>query len=119
MLDTLLFTLLIIVWAFELVFFFVPLGNERSTVRRLPLITFSILAANTIIYFVGLPVTVQQDREREKASKQIRLFVEDNREILTDESVRARLKEAGLLRKEIDSIEKKLKEDPSKEVDYK
>ena len=119
MLDTFLFTLLIIVWAFQLFFFFIPLGNERSTVRRLPLITFSILAANTIIYFVSLPVTVQQDRAREKASKQIKLFIEDNREILTDEVIRARVKETGLLRKEIDSIEKRLKEDPAKGEDYK
>lgn len=119
MLDTLLFTLLIIVWAFELFFFFVPLGNERSTVRRLPLITFSILAANTIIYFVSLPVTVQQDKAREKAAKQIRLFIEDNREILADESIRQRVKETGLFRKEIDSIEKKFNEDSAKEEDYK
>lgn len=119
MLDTLLFTLLIIVWAFELFFFFVPLGNERSTVRRLPLITFSILAANTLIYFISLPVTVQQDKAREKAAKQIKVFIDDNREILADEGIRQHLKETGLFRKEIDSIEQKLKTDTAKEEDYK
>jgi membrane associated rhomboid family serine protease len=119
MLDTLLLTLLIIVWAFELFFFFVPLGNERSTVRRLPLITFSILAANTIIYFVSLPVSVQQDKAREKAFKQIKLFLEDNREILADDQIRERLKETGLFRKEIEALETRLKEDPAKEDSYK
>src|ERR1051325_5505878 len=119
MLETILLTLLIIVWAFGVFFFFVPLGNERSTVPRLPLITFSILAANTIIYFVSLPVSVQQDKAREKAFKQIKLFLEDNREILADDGIRERLKEAGLFRKEIDAIEKRLKEDPAKEEGYR
>jgi membrane associated rhomboid family serine protease len=119
MLDTFIFTLLILVWAFQLFFFFVPLGNERSMVRRLPLITFSILALNTIIYFVSLPVTVQQDKAREKATKQIKLFIDDNREILADSNIRQRLKETGLFRKEIDSIEQKLKEDATKDEDYK
>ena len=49
MLDTLLLTTLVIVWAFEFFFFFLPLGNERSMVRRLPLVTFGILAANTLV----------------------------------------------------------------------
>ncbi|MBI3653891.1 MAG: rhomboid family intramembrane serine protease [Acidobacteria bacterium] len=119
MLDTVLLTLLIIVWAFELFFFFVPLGNERSTVRRLPLITFAILAANTLIYFVSLPVTVQQDRAKEKAFKQIKLFIEDNREILADDQIRERLKETGLFRKEIESIEKKLQAEPANEDNYR
>ena len=109
MLDTLLLTTLVIVWAFEFFFFFLPLGNERSLVRRLPLVTFGILAANTLIYFISLPITVQQDRDRDRAYKQIKLYVEDNRDILVDEKVRDELKSLGLFAKEIARVEDQLK----------
>lgn len=109
MLDTLLLTLLVIVWAFEFFFFFLPLGNERSMVRRLPLITFGILAANTLIYFISLPITVQQDRNRERAFKQLKLFLEDNRDLLLDEKIRDELKTYGLFPKEIAKVEEQMK----------
>lgn len=109
MVDTILLTLLVIVWAFQVLFFFIPLGNENSIVRRLPLMTFGILALNTVIYFVSLPITVKQDREREKAFKQIKAFIDDNRDILIDDNIRSRLQASGLFAKEITSFEEKLK----------
>ena len=119
MLDTLLFSLLVIVWLFELLFFFLPLGNEKSVVRRLPLITFAILIANTAVYFVSLPLTIEQDHEREKAARRIKLFIEDNRDILADEQVRERVRETGYFRKEIESIERELEKRPEKEEEYR
>jgi membrane associated rhomboid family serine protease len=119
MLDTILFSLLVIVWLFELFFFFVPLGNEKSVVRRLPLITFAILIANTAVYFISLPLTIEQDHEREKAARRIKLFIEDNREILADEQVRERVRETGYFRKEIDSIEREIEKRPEKEEEYR
>ncbi|MEW6126689.1 MAG: rhomboid family intramembrane serine protease [Acidobacteriota bacterium] len=112
MLDTILLTLLILVWAFQVLFFFIPLGNENSIVRRLPIITFAILALNTIIYFVSLPVTVKQDSDREKAFKYIKVFIDDNRDILADENVRNRLKATGLFAKELTSFEERLRKEP-------
>src|SRR5688572_12927260 len=117
MLDTLLLTTLVIVWAFEFFFFFLPLGNERSMVRRLPLVTFGILAANTLVYFISLPITVQQDRDRDRAFKQIKLFVEDNRDILVDEKIRVELKAYGLFSKEIARVEEQMQK--RSEDDYK
>ena len=37
---------------------FIPIGNENSTVRRLPWITFGIMALNVLIYYVTLPGNV-------------------------------------------------------------
>ncbi|GEM_PF-1323412 len=119
MLDTILFSLLVIVWLFELLFFFVPMGNEKSLVRRLPLITFAILIVNTAIYFFSLPLTIQQDHERDKAAKRIKLFIEDNRDILADEQVRERVRETGFFRKEIESIEREIEKRPEKEAEYR
>ena len=117
MLDTLLLTTLVIVWAFEFFFFFLPLGNERSMVRRLPLVTIGILAAHTLVYFLSLPITVQQDRDRDRAFKQIKLFVEDNRDILVDEKIREELKAFGLFSKEIARVEEQIQK--RSEDDYK
>ena len=34
---------------------FIPIGNENSTVRRIPLVTFSIMVLCVLVYFVTLP----------------------------------------------------------------
>ncbi len=119
MLDTILLTLLIIVWAFQVLFFFIPLGNEKSIVRRLPFITFGILALNTVIYFVSLPITVQQDREREKAFKQLKVFIDDNRDTLIDDNIRSRLQSSGLFAKEVNSFNDKLRKQPELADEYR
>jgi membrane associated rhomboid family serine protease len=111
MLDTFLLTLLVLVWVFQVLFFLIPLGNENSIVRRLPVMTFGILALNTLIYFVSLPITVKQDREREKAFKYVKAFIDDNRDILADDNIRNRLKASGLFGKEITSFEDRLRKE--------
>jgi len=54
MLSMLLFILIIVFLA--LVSSFIPIGNENSTVRRVPWVTFSIMAVCVVIYYVTLPV---------------------------------------------------------------
>ena len=52
---------------------FIPIGNENSTVRRLPWVTFIIMALNVLIYYVTLPGQAEQhetsDERRSRVSK--------------------------------------------------
>jgi membrane associated rhomboid family serine protease len=119
-LDALLFIALCFVIAFQSTFTFVPLGNEKSTVRRLPWVTFAIMALNVLVYFVTLPPTVQQERELVQTRAKIEEFLNENRQILADEQVRNQLKDAGLIsRDDADSIEKDMNSSLDADNDYK
>jgi membrane associated rhomboid family serine protease len=109
-LDGIFFIALIIILVIQAIFTFVPLGNERSTVRRLPWITFAIMAICVVVYYVTLPATVKQDRELVQARSKLGEFLETNRAILANEDVRRKLKSLGLLTdEEIETIEKEVK----------
>src|SRR6185369_11942058 len=95
MLSILLFVLIIIFLA--VVSSFIPIGNENSTVRRLPWITFSIMAINVVIFFVSFPVVAGQQEELQKLGSQIEVFLKKNPEILADEKVRDKLSEIGFI----------------------
>ncbi|HET9531595.1 MAG TPA: rhomboid family intramembrane serine protease [Blastocatellia bacterium] len=101
---------LVIVIVIQGTFTFVPLGNERSTVRRLPWITFSIMAICVVVFYVNLPSTVQQNRDLMQARSKLGDFLEENRSILADDEVRRRLKDLGLMSdEEVETIEKEMK----------
>src|SRR6185295_18149842 len=96
-----------------------PLGREDSTFRRIPWVTFSILAVNVIVYFVCLPVTVQQNKVLNRAMKDVDQYLEQNAVILADDRVRSRLREVGPYRLQIDAIEEEIKADPQRLAEYK
>ncbi len=98
---------------------FIPIGNEKSTVRRLPWITFSIMAINVIIYFVTLPTVAGQQNEMMKLGTRMEQFVQQHRELLADESVRTKLTEIGLITKgNSDAIAEQLSESPEIQAQY-
>jgi len=112
--------LLFIIIFLVLVGSFIPIGNENSTVRRLPWITFSIMALNVIIYFVTLPSVATQVEEIEKAGSGISTFIQQHQELLADDSVREKLVGAGMMSQtEADAIERQIKRDADTESEYK
>jgi len=118
MLSTLILILIIIFLV--LVSSFIPIGNENSTVRRLPWITFSIMAVNVGIFFVTYPTVQSQHEEMAKLGTAMELFVEKHPEMLADETVRKKLQEAGLISKtESDSIAEQIKKSPELAEQYR
>jgi membrane associated rhomboid family serine protease len=111
MLSTLILILIIIFLV--LVSSFIPIGNENSTVRRLPWITFSIMAINVVIFYGTMPTVANQQEEMTKLGTAMELFVEKHPEMLADETVRKKLQEAGLISKaESDAIAEQIKKSP-------
>jgi len=99
---------------------FIPIGNENSTVRRLPWVTFSIMAVNVIVFYVTLPVVGAQQDELSKLGTRIEQFVEKHQELLADESIRKKLSEIGMMGKgEGEAIEEHLKNSPEVDSQYK
>lgn len=98
---------------------FIPIGNEDSTVRRLPWVTFSIMAANVIIFYVTLPIIGGQMEELVKRGDKLEHFVSAHQELLADETVRKRLIEAGMMSNpEAEEIAQQLKVSPDTESEY-
>lgn len=118
MLSTLVLILIIIFLI--IVSSFVPIGNEKSTVRRLPWITFSIMAINVVIFFVTLPKVLSQQEEMTKLGTAMEMFLEKHPEMLADENVRKKLQDVGVLSKaESDAIAEEVKKSPDLAAQYK
>ncbi|MEK6287355.1 MAG: rhomboid family intramembrane serine protease [Acidobacteriota bacterium] len=116
--SILIFILLIIFLA--LVSSFIPIGNENSTVRRLPWITFSIMALNVIVFYVTLPVVAGQLDEMTKIGTRMEQFIKQHEELLADPDVRKKLAEVGVISKfEADALEEQLKHAPEIAAQYK
>lgn len=112
--------LILIVIFLILVSAFIPIGNENSTVRRLPWITFSIMAINVGIFFVTYPTVQGQHEEMGKLGTAMELFVEKHPEMLADENVRQKLQDAGLISQaEADAIADQVKQSPELAEQYK
>lgn len=99
---------------------FVPIGNENSTVRRLPWVTFSIMAVNVVVFYVTLPVVGSQQDELNNLGTRIGQFIGKHQELLADENVREKLSEIGMMSKiEGDAIAEDLRTSPETSAQYK
>ena len=105
LIDFVLLLAFLFVWGFQLIFSLLPLGNENSTVRRLPYVTFSLIAINVAVYFFTLPMTIRQDNLLVSTLTEMQEFLEQNPSILADQDVRAKLKERGLFQAELEAVE--------------
>ncbi len=118
MMGILLFILILVFLA--LVSSFIPIGNENSTVRRLPWVTFSIMAVNVVVFYLTLPVVGGQQDELSKLGTRIEQFVEKHQELLADKNIRKKLSEIGMMSKfEGDAIAEQLKKSPEIDAQYK
>ena len=111
--------LVVIVVFLALVSSFIPIGNENSTVRRLPWVTFSIMALNTVIFFITSPVVAGQQEELSKLATRVEQFIQEHQELLADESVRSKLIEAGMMSKsQSEALAEQLQKSSDLQVEY-
>jgi len=111
--------ILYVILAFFGCFILIPIGNENSTVRRMPVITFTIMALNVIIYFVTLPGLADQERQLMNSASKVQAFIESNKKMLADENVRSRLREEGFIStEEEEELKKQFKQNPGLESQY-
>ncbi|MEW6129629.1 MAG: rhomboid family intramembrane serine protease [Acidobacteriota bacterium] len=99
-LDVILGLLLLLVVIIQSFFFMVPLGNENSTVRRLPWVTFGLIIINVLIYFGTAPIINAQMQRLQNAQDGIIEVLQKNPKLLKDEKIKTQLIELGLATKE-------------------
>lgn len=98
---------------------FIPIGNEKSTVRRLPLVTFGILVSCVLIYFVTLPSEATAIKGLVHSALELQTFLVTNPTLAGDEKVRNRLVEMGLMSKdEAELLKDQLKQNPELGREY-
>lgn len=98
---------------------FIPIGNENSTVRRLPWVTFAIMALNVLIYYVTLPGQVASMKEIMTAGSELESFLMSNEGLLADDDIRNKLVAEGLVRKDqADSFKDQMKKNPGLQSEY-
>jgi membrane associated rhomboid family serine protease len=99
---------------------FIPIGNERSTVRRLPVVTFSIMAVNVIIFSITFPIVAGEMEDLSKLGTELERHLKQHPELLVDDRVRTRLTELGVMHQlESDAIADQLKASPALATKYK
>src|SRR5215216_3875367 len=98
---------------------FLPIGNENSTVRRVPWVTFSIMAINVVLYYATLPVLAGDLKEILKAGTELDKFMEQHQELLADEGVRQKMVDMGLIpKRQAEAIKDQMKRDPDTASQY-
>jgi membrane associated rhomboid family serine protease len=96
-LDLFLYILLILLAVIQIFFTHIPLGNEKSTVRRLPWVTFSIIILNVVIYLGTLPIISKQETEMLDKRTELLEYLERNPALLFDKAVRKKLVDEGIV----------------------
>lgn len=110
---------IIVILFMVLMSLFIPIGNENSTVRRLPWVTFGIMALNVLVYYVTLPGQVATTKQITTAAVELEKFLKNNELLMADDGVRNKLVEEGLIRKEqADSVKEQIKKDPGLQNEY-
>lgn len=99
-LDALFFLTFVLILVIQGIFNPIPLGNENSTVRRLPLITFAIISLNVLIFVATLPMISRQEEELNQKRTELLEFLETNPALLFDQSVRKKLVDEGIVPQE-------------------
>ena len=67
MIDAIFYIILVITIVIGSVFMPTPIGNENSTVRRLPYVTFAIIALNILIFLATLPMLSKESDDIKQA----------------------------------------------------
>jgi membrane associated rhomboid family serine protease len=119
MIDSVLMIGLWIVVGIAILFTVIPIGNERSTVRRLPWVTFSIMGINTAIFFLTLPLVMRQDANVAHVKHQLETFKQDHPDLMADKTVRNEMLAEGLITADLaQETERYIELDPKARRDY-
>jgi membrane associated rhomboid family serine protease len=98
---------------------FIPIGNENSTVRRLPWVTFGIMGLCVLTYFVTLPGQAGTMKEVVESYGDLEKFLKQNEALLADDDVRHKLVQYSLLPKQgADQIKEQLRQNPEMAREY-
>src|SRR5262249_46636494 len=113
-----LFFILIVIFC-AVVGSFIPIGNENSTVRRLPVVTFGIMATCVLIFFITLPAEADNFKAYVTAEADAESFLSQNEGLKADDGLRARMVQVGLIsQSEADDIKEQLKNDRAQAEEY-
>src|SRR5512138_2791893 len=93
-LNIILIIFLVITAIIQLIFFWIPIGNENSTVRRVPVVTFGIIALNVLIFLGSFTIIIRQQAAIQERYTEIHQFLERNPTLLEDEETRKKLIDA-------------------------
>src|SRR5215469_4686263 len=119
MLDIIFGIALWVVVIIGIFFILIPIGNENSTVRRPPWVTFSIIGLNVVIFFATLPAVSQQAVDVNRTRTALDKFLLDHDELKADPDIRRALQEAGVISKrEVDEIDRQMNADPQYKHDW-
>src|SRR5436853_3810520 len=98
---------------------FIPIGNENSTVRRLPWVTFGIMGFCVFIYYATLPAQAGSMKEVIQSGSELHRFLEQNEALMADDEVRNKLVQYGLQSKdEAEMIKDQMKRHPETASEY-
>jgi membrane associated rhomboid family serine protease len=98
---------------------FIPIGNENSTVRRLPWVTFGIMGLCVLAYFGTLPAQAGSMKEVVNSGNDLFKFLSQNEALSADDEVRDKLVKYGLEPQEAaDQIKDYLKKNPAVASQY-
>src|ERR1700682_6782927 len=119
MLDSVANILVYLVGGITACFCPLPIGNGNSTVRRLPYVTFAIMALNVLIYFGTLPSMAEQERNWSSTRAEVLSYLNSHEALIANAGVRKKLEETGLLnRKKSEAIEGQLGQDERIKQEY-
>src|SRR5215216_4107981 len=101
----------ILIWVFLFVLSqFVPIGNEKSTVRRLPWITFVIIGLNVLIYYGTLPRVAEDQKAMAEVEVKLEGFIREHPETLSDDDARQKMVDMALIsQSQEEQLEKEIK----------
>ena len=112
MIDAIFYIILAFTIVIATFFMPTPIGNENSTVRRLPYVTFSIIAVNILIFVATIPLVSKQTRAYEQTASDLGDLLTAHPKLLyEDENVR-KLVDSGLISEsDVDRIKRRADED--------
>ena len=100
MINAIFYIILALTIIIEFLFMPIPIGNENTTVRRLPYVTFSLIGVNILIFVVTLPAMKGQTRDLVEAAGDFEHFLIDHPEVMRDSAKLQSLVDAGVISRE-------------------
>jgi len=88
---------MIIIGAIELCFFPIPLGSDKSKLKRVPVITIIFVTLNVLIFYGTFKRAEQGEKRIETSYMNLIQFLEKSPSILESETVQTKLAEEGLV----------------------
>jgi membrane associated rhomboid family serine protease len=96
MIDVIFYIILAFTIVISAVFMPIPIGNENTTVRRLPYVTFVIIGLNVLIFVATIPTVSRQSQEIDQAARGVVMLLGNHPAWLHDGEKVRKLVDTGL-----------------------